>query len=88
MIVGSCEPGWISCELPCAPIEKSIVPPVAALASVIAWRNEPGPESLVVVTVNVVVARAPAGTSARPSADSTTDSAARPRLVNSHGKSE
>src|SRR5262245_52302966 len=38
---------------PLMPAAKLMVPPPAVFASVIAWRKEPGPESLVLLTVKV-----------------------------------
>src|SRR5437763_7431094 len=56
--------GWIVLEA--AVILKSIVsPPGAPLASMIAWRSEPGPALFVLLTVNVV-------SSVRPSRHSAT----------------
>jgi hypothetical protein len=54
---GSCVAGVIVCT-PDPVMVKSIVSrPGLALASRIAWRSEPAPESFVFVTVNVAAAR-------------------------------
>ena len=56
---GSSEVGMIVCT-PAPGMLKSIVSaPALALASRIAWRSEPGPESLVFVTVKVAAATGP-----------------------------